>query len=157
MAATTPDAEERVTSFVNEVWNSRNYKKIPEFVSESFEMHDPAAPDGVVHGPDGLEEFIRTVVAGFPDFQVSISDMISDGDLVMYEGMITMTHEGEFDGLPPTGRRVEVKEMSTYHLRDDMIQEHRVYFDQQAVTEQLGLTFPAVISQLPKLAWRKIS
>lgn len=120
-------------------------------------MHDPAAPDGVVDGPDGLEEFIRTVVAGFPDFQVSISDMISDGDLVMYEGIITMTHEGEFDGLPPTGRRVEVKEMSTYHLRDDMIREHRVYFDQQAVTEQLGLTFPAVISQLPKLAWRKIS
>lgn len=118
--------------------------------------HDPAVPDGVVHGPEGLEEFIKTVVAGFRDFQVSISDMISEGDRVMYEGVITMTHEGEFDGIPPTGRRVEIDEMSPYHLQDGESQEHRVYFDQQTVLDQPGLTFPAVIGQLPKLAWRKI-
>lgn len=157
MTDTTSDAEELVTTYIDEVWNNQDYGKIPQFVSESFVMHDPAAPEGVVRGPDGLEEFVRTVVTGFPDFQVSVSEMLSNDDRVMYEGKITMTHEGEFDGLPPTGQHVEVREMSLYHIENGLIQEHRVYFDQQEVTEQLGLTFPAVVRQLPTLVKGKLS
>lgn len=157
MTDTTSDAEELVTTFVAEVWNGRNYELIPEYVSDAFVMHDPAAPGGVVHGPDGLEQFIRTVVTGFPDFQLEISDLLARDDRVMYEGLITMTHKGEFDGLPPTHNHVEVRAMSTYYIEGDLIQEQYVYFDRQAVTEQLGLTFPAVIGQLPTLVRRKLS
>jgi predicted ester cyclase len=55
----------------------------------------------------------------------------------MYDATLTMTHEGEFDGIPPTGREVEVREMAKYHVADGKIQEYRVCFDQQAVFEQL--------------------
>jgi predicted ester cyclase len=51
-----------------------------------------------------------------------------------------MTHEGEFDGIPPTGRKVEVPEMAKYYVVDSEIRVYRVCFDQQAVFEQLGLT-----------------
>jgi steroid delta-isomerase-like uncharacterized protein len=141
----TTEPEQLVKAYVD-VWNEQDYSTIPDVVSESFVLYDPAAPEeGVpgpkreVHGPDGLELFIRGVVTRFPDFHVNIIDVLSSGDLVMYEGKITMTHEGEFDGIPPTGQEVEIRTMSTYRIEDGEIQEHRVYFNQQEVFEQLGL------------------
>ncbi|WP_440008889.1 ester cyclase [Halomicrococcus sp. SG-WS-1] len=146
MAKATPDAEQLVRDYV-EMWNEQEYSKIPDLVSESFVMHDPAAPaEGVpgpereVHGPDGLEAFMRGVMAGFPAFQIDILDMLSSDDLVMYEAELTMTHEGEFDGIPPTGKELESREMSKYRIADGKIQEHRVYFDMQEAFEQLGVT-----------------
>ena len=145
MAEATPEAEQLVREYV-EMWNEQEYSKIPDLVSESFVMHDPAAPadevpgpEREVHGPEGLETFIRGVTAGFPDFRVSVLDMLSDGDLVMYEAEIAMTHEGEFDGVPPTGQEIESREMSKYRIEDGKIQEHRVYFDLQEMFEQLGI------------------
>jgi steroid delta-isomerase-like uncharacterized protein len=129
-----------------EMWNDRQYSQIPELVSESFVMYDPAAPDeGVpgpekeVHGPDGLEKFIRSVVAGFPEFHVEVVDVVSSDDLEMYDALVTLTHEGEFDGIPPAGRAAELREMSKYRLSDGKIEEHRVVFDHYDALEQLGL------------------
>lgn len=146
MAEVTPESEQLVTDYVN-MWNNQEYATIPDLVAESFVMYDPAAPEdgvpgpaGEVHGRDGLEAFTRGVTAGFPDFDVTILDMVSSDELVMYEATITMTHEREFDGIPPTGREAEVREMSKYRVADGAIHEHRAYFDQQAIFEQLGLT-----------------
>jgi len=139
MARATRDAEGTVRAYVD-VWNERDYSKIPEVVSESVSVYNPTAPGGEVHGRDGLEAFMRGVVAGFPDFHVTVHDVVSNDDLVMYDATLTMTHEGEFDGIPPTGREVEVSEMAKYHVADDKVREYRVCFDQQAVFEQLGLT-----------------
>jgi steroid delta-isomerase-like uncharacterized protein len=139
MARATRDAEGTVRAYVD-VWNERDYSKIPEVVSESISVYNPTAPGGEVHGRDGLEAFMRGVVAGFPDFHVTVHDVVSNDDLVMYDATLTMTHEGEFDGIPPTGREVEVSEMAKYHVADDKVREYRVCFDQQAVFEQLGLT-----------------
>ena len=135
MARATRDAEGTVRAYVD-VWNA----KIPEVVSESVSVYNPTAPGGEVHGRDGLEVFMRGVVAGFLDFHVAVHDVVSNDDLVMYDATLTMTHEGEFDGIPPTGREVEVSEMAKYHVADDKVREYRVCFDQQAVFEQLGLT-----------------
>jgi steroid delta-isomerase-like uncharacterized protein len=139
MARATRDAEGTVRAYVD-VWNERDYSKIPEVVSESVSVYNPTAPGGEVHGRDGLEAFMRGVVAGFPDFHVAVHDVVSNDDLVMYDATLTMTHEGEFDGIPPTEREVEVSEMAKYHVADDKVREYRVCFDQQAVFEQLGLT-----------------
>jgi len=138
MAQATTESERLVTEYV-EAWNEQDYSAIPELVSESVVVYNPTAPSGVVHGRDELEAFMRGVVAGFPDFDLTILDLLADEDRVMYEAELTMTHEGEFEGIPPTGREVEIREMANCHVADGRIQEYRVYFNQQAVFEQLGL------------------
>jgi len=142
----TPTPSEQLVSAYVEVWNERAYQNIPDLVSDGFVMHDPAVPEegipgpkGQAHGGDGLEQFIRGVVAGFPDFHVAVLDLLSRDDVVMYEAEISMTHEGEFGGAPPTGRRAEFRLMSKFVIADDAIQEHSVYFDIRSVYEQLGL------------------
>lgn len=103
-------------------------------------IHDPAAPGGKVHGPDGLEEFMRGVRTGFPDLQAEVLDVLSDSELVMCETRLSGTHEGEFDGVPPTGREAEIRAMEKFRIADGSVREHRVYFDRRELFEQLGVT-----------------
>jgi steroid delta-isomerase-like uncharacterized protein len=139
MTQTTAEARELVESYVR-AWNEGDYSAVRDLVSESVVLRNPSAPGGEVHGPDEAEAFMRGVLTGFPDFEVSVVEMLADDDRVMYEAELTMTHEGEFEGIPPTGRTVETREMANYHVADGRIQSYAVFFDQQAVFEQLGLT-----------------
>ena len=74
----------------------------------------------------------------------------------MTEETFTATHEGEFFGIPPTGRRLAVKGMQKFLIADGVVQENYPYFNEQEIKEQLGLTFPTIVVQLPGLAWRKL-
>ena len=136
MARATTDAEQVATDYV-ELWNDRSFERIPDLVSESFVHVDPDGSE--VHGRDGMEAYIRGILAGFPDLHVSVTEMISSGDTVMYEATLTMTHEGEFEGIPPTGRELEIREMATIEVVDGTVEAHRVYYDSRETLRQLGL------------------
>lgn len=156
-----PSESERLArDYLESVWNQRRYDEIQSLVSESFVMYDPTAPaagvpgsQGEVHSCDGLETFVRGVVAGFPDFHVTVHRMLSDEDVVMYDGRLRMTHKGEFFGIPPTGRRVEARYMGQIEVANGTIEEHRVYPPMLEIANQLGLTSLAVVPYLPQLAW----
>lgn len=87
---------------------------------------------------------------------MAINEMVASDDIVMDEMTISGAHEGELFGLPPTGRKVRIQEMNNYHIQDGKVQMHVAYYNEQEVKEQLGLTFPEIVWQLPKLAWRKV-
>lgn len=137
MAQATTDAERVVNDYV-EMWNERAFDRMPELVSEAFVHVDPDGSE--VHGRDGLEAYMREILSGFPDLHVAVTDMVSSGETVMYEAELTMTHEGEFQGLPPTGRAIEIREMATIEVTDGTVEAHRVYYDNQETLRQLGVT-----------------
>ncbi|WP_227132182.1 ester cyclase [Halorubellus salinus] len=140
------------------MWNERDDAAIPDLVSESFVMYDPGIPEkdvpgpkGEAHGREGLERFMATMTTTFPDFQVEILDMVTDDALAMYEVRLTMTHDGPLGRIPPTGRRVELRGASILRIEDGLVQEHRFHTDMTEAADQLGLSFPAILGQLPRL------
>lgn len=161
MAQATRDSEQLVEAYAR-IWNNQEYEHIPDVVSQSYVLHDPMAPEqlpgpkGEIHGPDGLERYIRAVTPAFPDMQMTLDEMVSRDNVVLTEDTFTGTHDGELFGLPPTGRNIEVTEMQKYHIVDGKIETQAVYYNVEDIKSQLGLTFPAVVWQLPKLAWRKV-
>ena len=124
--------------------------------AESIDVHNPGLPDGNVHTRDAWEAYANEVKQAFPDFHIEIEDMLVGGTTVMNEVRITGTHEGEFKGVPPTSREVEVRAMNRYRVEDGRVEEWYNYYDTGDFKEQLGLTFPDVIGQLPKLALGKL-
>lgn len=139
MAQQAPEAEQLVKEYAA-LWNEQDYEHIADVVSESFVHSSPAVPNGEAHGPDGVEAFMREVTTGFPDFDVTPVAILSSGDLVMVEHKFTMTHEGEFNGIPPTGREIELGSMAKCRVADGKLQELREYLDMHSVLEQLGVT-----------------
>jgi steroid delta-isomerase-like uncharacterized protein len=156
------DAEATANAYVA-VWNDRDYGAIPHLVSETFVMYDPAAPakgvagpKGEVHGRDGLRQFMELITTAFPDFEITVLEMLANDGSAIYEVRLTMTHDGPLGGLPPTGQRVDVRGVSILHVEAGVVDEHRFYTDTSDVTEQLGLTFPGVITRAPSLLVGKL-
>jgi steroid delta-isomerase-like uncharacterized protein len=146
-----------------DMWNGREYAAIPRLVSDTFVMYDPAAPaqgvagpKGEAHGREGLRQFMEVIATAFPDFEITVLDMVSDDDAVMYEVQLTMTHEGPLGGLPPTGRQVQIRGVSVLQFDAGIIREHRFHTNMDDVAGQLGLAFPQLIGQLPTLLIGKV-
>jgi steroid delta-isomerase-like uncharacterized protein len=74
------------------------------------------APDFVDRNPfpgtsadlAGLEDFVAQIRAAFPDLQVTAKDMIAEGDRLAIRSTMRGTHEGDFMGIPGSGKKVEV-------------------------------------------------
>ncbi len=136
MAQATTDAEQLVIEYVD-AWNERDFQRFADLLGESFTFISPTA--GTVQGRENCEAYARAVVAGFSDFQVTVQEIVADGNLVMTESILVGTHDGEYDGIPPTHEEIEVPDMAKFVIQDGKIQEERLYFDRQEFFDQLGL------------------
>jgi steroid delta-isomerase-like uncharacterized protein len=135
-------------------WNDHD----PDGVTAQF------APDGTYVDPslatplarDEVPDFVAETVAAFPDVEFTERRVVtdrSDDDLVLVaEWTMTGTHTGVFEGVPPTGERIELEGADVVTVSDEGIESITGYFDQREVVDQLGLTFPAVLGQVPTLA-----
>lgn len=139
MSETESETERLMEAFV-EITNERSFSELSGIVSGSFVWTTPAAPGGEVHGPDEAREVMEKITSGFPDFEVEITDMLTSGDKGMAELEFTMTHEGEYEGIPPTGREVELRGTSKWRVADGQLQELRDCANMLEFREQLGVT-----------------
>lgn len=74
----------------------------------------------------------------FPDFHAQIEDIFGAGDRVAVRLTMTGTHEGEYLGIPGTGRRVTYVSHEIYRVEDDLIAEEWICSDTAGLFRQLG-------------------
>ena len=107
-------------------------------VSDSFIAYEPSAPDGEIRGRSAFEAYIRELRTAFPDFAITVNAALEGEDIVMTEWTGSGTHEGEFNGVPPTGRTFEHRGMSKFVIASGKIEEERMYYDPREIAAQLG-------------------
>jgi predicted ester cyclase len=76
--------------------------------------------------------------SGFPDLRFTMEEMIAEGDKVAERLTVRGTHEGEFMGVPPTGKQVEFPGMGVLRIREGKIVEFRAMPDMLGVLHQIG-------------------
>ena len=109
----------------------------PEFVSYS------SAAGGEVRGPAGFKAAYQMYAAAFPDFNTTVDMLIAEGNLVMAYGVATGTHEGEFMGLAPTGKKLRWTGIAVYRFNDEGLIDGRWQeFDGIGLFTQLGMIPP---------------
>jgi len=105
------------------------------------------AADGIVVSPTGgvlegraeIERIYRLWFNAFPDLAMARTDLAIDGDLAILLVDISGTHTGDFFGLGPTGRRLQVTGALVYRLKDGLIQHERRILDFTGVLIQIGV------------------
>ena len=70
--------------FMDEVWNKGNLDFIDEVTDPNFVSHDPASPEDVGGGVEGVRRFVEMYRNAFPDIQMSVEDVIAEGDKVSH-------------------------------------------------------------------------
>ena len=108
-----------------------------DVLAESFTYHSPGMPEEGLQGREAFAEYLGMGRERFPDLHVRIENGLVDEEVTMQEWKMVGTHEGEVDGVPPTGREMELYTMTTTVVSDGKIQEVREYFDQQEMMAQL--------------------
>lgn len=136
MVETTADTERLVREYVR-AWNERDFAHMSELVAESFTFTSPTA--GTIEGHENVEAYAKAVVGGFSDFEVEVQKMLADDNLVMAENILSGTHDGEFNDIPPTHETFEIRDMAKFVVEDGKLQTERLYFDQHDFLSQLGL------------------
>ena len=103
---------------------------------------DPACAFDMPGMPSTVEGMIQMLPAfrtAFPDLQVTVGEMIAEGDKVAYRLTVTGTHTGEFMGIQATGKRVTFTEMHIDQLAGGKLVRHDGDSDQLGMLQQLGV------------------
>ena len=139
---------------VQEALEEKNKALIRHFIEEldkqNFTIYDEVfTPDVVIHSGGititSMEEAKRMAPAfykAFPDFHHVLEDLIAEGDKVVVRATNYGTHEGEFMGIPPTGKKVSYDVMGIYCIKDGKIIECWVVYDMLGLMQQLGAVPP---------------
>ena len=103
------------------------------------------APDAVDHDPapfqeqgrEGFRRFFHYLVSGFPDFTITPERMVADDDSIAFAYTLTGTHQGEFEGVAPTGRRIEVRGLQLGRFENGQIVERWGATDMATLVSQI--------------------
>jgi steroid delta-isomerase-like uncharacterized protein len=108
------------------------------------EVYDPDVvwhePDQEIRGLEQAKQFVSTYETAFPDMNVTVEDVIAEGDKVVTRVSIRGTHRGETEEFgPPTGRQVELKGITISRIEGGKIVEDWDAYDNLSAMQQLGL------------------
>ena len=107
-------------------------------LADDFVEHEETP--GLAPTKDGVLQFFRMYRAAFPDLKMDPEDIIASGDKVVARVRATGTQDGEFMGLPPSGKRIDVQLMDIIRFGDDgLAHEHWGVFDAMTMMQQLGV------------------
>jgi steroid delta-isomerase-like uncharacterized protein len=126
-----------VRGFVDEVINNGNIEAAAQYVWEDVVEQVPLPGQGP--GLDGLKDILRAMRSGFPDIVFSIQEQVAEHDKVVSRFEWTGTHNGEFLGIPATGRPVRVWGVVIDRLQDGRIKDTRIIMDTLGMMAQLGV------------------
>jgi predicted ester cyclase len=126
-----------VSRFVEEVQNNRDWAIYDELTDPEFV--NLSVPPGVPADREGGKLVLGAFMNAFPDGRWTIDDMVAEGDRVVTKKTFTGTHQGELNGIPPTGNRVTLQYVDILRLRDGRIVEHWLSMDQLSFMQQLGV------------------
>jgi predicted ester cyclase len=107
-----------------------------ELIDPSYVNYDFPAPSA---GPEGFKMVIGMFHAAFPDMRVTLEEELAEDDKVITRGYFTGTHQGDFQGIPPTGKQIKVKYIDIWRVTNGKLVENWVQMDQLGLLQQLGV------------------
>ena len=123
-----------------EIWNGENLAAVDEIYAPGFVLYDPVTPG--VRGPEGFKQYVTMIRTAFPDLHFTVKDQIAEGDKVATRWTVTGTQQGQFMGIPPTGKHSTVTGITISRIADGKIVEERSNWDALGMLQQAGVVPP---------------
>ena len=126
------ERENRVRTFVEEVWNRRNYEA-------ASDLYAATHVNAFGRGPAARVEPIRRYHEAFPDLHIEIEELIDAGDTVVLRSTFRGTDTGGYAGLPPTERTVDEWVVTIMHFDGEKVIREWIGADKLGMFIQLGV------------------
>ena len=125
-----------VKRYYEDVLNAGNVELLDELAVPDYDEHSPFP--GQPNGIEGLKARVGAIVTSLrPVF--TLHQVIGEGDFVVAYWTNTGTHQGQFMGIPPSGRTVTMSGIDIHRLRDGRMAEHWHVVEELQMLQQLGV------------------
>ena len=118
-------------------WQERNAEALAAGHTDDCTLVSPIFR--TVIGGRAIAVSYTTLFDIFPDWEYRGGDLLIDGDQVAEPFTVTATHQGEFMGLPGTGKRFTIEGVRLFRMRDGRIAHERRYYDFTGLLIQIGV------------------
>jgi predicted ester cyclase len=149
--ATSVERNKAVSRRWIEVFNERDDAAEADVRTQDYVAYAPASLEPTPLDSEGWTRFLSGFVEAFPDLQLTVEDAVGEGDLVGQRIHFEGTHTGEFQGLPPTNRKVMFSGLELNRFADGRVAEHWFQMDSLTLLQQLGLVVVPGPRLLPRI------
>lgn len=118
--------------------NDRDMATIDSLLSPDAIEHQVMPGIATDNARESMHHFMEAFTAAFPDMHMEIDQLIAAGDKVVVRSTTTGTHQGEFMGMPATGKTFKIDGIDIVRVNDGLCQEHWGVVDAMAMMQQLG-------------------
>ncbi len=131
--------KEKARRLLEEAFGGGKIEVLDEVLDPDFVCWDPNSETGEIRGAETLKgevEYFRNAV---PDLTYTVEDQVAEGERVVTRWRATGTHEGEFFGVPGTGKRIEMSgiQIDRFDETGKMVEEWPEY-DLLGAMRQVG-------------------
>ena len=133
-----------IRRWVEEVVNAGNLTVADEIMAPDYAFYVASRPTPMDR--EGHKHLVAAFLGAFPDLRRDIEEMVGEGDKVVERWTVTGTHQGEFQGLAPTGRSISYAGITIWRIGGGKIVENRTIQDFMGLMQQLG------VERIPKQA-----
>src|SRR5260370_39059888 len=133
---TTKETKSPIRRYIEEAWNKGNAASIEELMATSYARYmEGSAPP---LDREGQKQRIKGFLNAFPDFRLTIEDLVAEGDKVVFRMTGRGTHHGAFMGITPTGKPMTITIIDIARFANGQVVEHWGNRDALGMLQQLG-------------------
>ena len=132
------EANKALLRRLHEAIDRQDESAVGELVAADLLVHVAGMPDMDLAGWTQMRAMFW---GAFPDLRDDFDDMISEGDKVVGRLTLRGTHKAEFQGIPATGKSVEVQAIGIFRVESGKVVEEWAVIDTVGLLQQLG-AFP---------------
>lgn len=133
---TSHDPKNMYREMIEQVWHRGDL----DFIDE---VYDPAfvgrVPRSGYQDLAAFRRYVAETTEGIPDLYFYVKDQIAEGDRLATRFQLTGTHTGNFLGIPPTRRPIDVEGVSIHRIRDGRFVESWTVWDVLGLCHEIGL------------------
>ncbi len=100
----TEENKEIERRIIEEIFDKRDLTVVDELIDTNDVYRGIGGME--FKGHEGFKQLVTMFATAFPDFHMTVDDIVAEGDKVVCLFTFQGTHQGEFLGIPPTGKRV---------------------------------------------------
>jgi steroid delta-isomerase-like uncharacterized protein len=135
MPAASSDANKVLTRQFYRRIGAGDLSAVDELISDHYVEHEQVP--GLAPGKTGVRQLFQMFHAAFEHAQVTVDDMIAEGDKVFVIARMTGTQRGEFMGIPPAGNTINVSVCDYFRVENGALIEHWGLMDAAGMMRQL--------------------
>lgn len=126
-----------VRRLIEDHWNGKNGALVGELFAPTVSLH---TPDGVLSGLEGASFLLQAYATAFPDFHLTIDDLVAEADRVVARWTFSGTHLGPLADIPASGKTVSVPNgIGIYRLVGGKVSEGHFTWNKYLLLQQLGV------------------